>query len=284
MDSLAHTDPLFLIADQALLDRFLKTARIDRYRDRGDHLIAELCAVLSRIPYENLTKIIKSDTVITSGSARRLPDEVIRDYLHYGTGGTCFSLTAAFVAVFNALGIEAHPILGDRHYGPDTHCALTFFRDTGLFLLNPGYLIHEPIRLPATEPVTVSTGFNTLELAPLEAGRKVDLSTVVDHNRRYRLTYKISPVDGQTFGRAWDYSFTWEMMTYPVLTRVHHGTHHYLQGNRLRIRDNERTTRRILSPDEQYAYITDLLGINRRIVTQAFSKVSHGTDESPLSD
>lgn len=268
-----HTDPHLLIKDQAVLARFLRVFHIDPDIDHGEILLAKLCNAFSSIPYENLTKIIKSDTVISAGSAKRFPDEVIRDYLDYGTGGTCFSLTAAFIAIFNALGIEAHPILGDRRYGTDTHCALVFSHDADLLLLDPGYLIHTPVRLPTRAPVTISTGFNTIELCPQAAGRKVDLMTIVKNDRRLRLTYKVTPVDGQTFGRAWERSFAWEMMTYPVLTRYSNGVHYYLQGNRLRIRENNQTTKHVLSPGEEHDFITKTLGIKTNIITQALSVV-----------
>lgn len=268
-----HTDPHFLLADQAVLTHFLRVFQIDPNFDRGEPLITKLCTAFSKIPYENLTKIIKSDMVISTGSAKRLPDEVISDYLHYGTGGTCFSLTATFIAILNALSIEAHPILGDRRYGSDTHCALVFSQDSDLLLLDPGYLIHTPTRLPTVTPVSISTGFNTIELIPHEAGRKVDLVTIVKNDRRFRLTYKINPVDGPTFGRAWERSFAWEMMTYPVLTRYTNGVHYYLQGTMLRIRDGEKTTKHTLSPDEQYDFVSKTLGINTNIITQAFSVV-----------
>ncbi|MBD3305574.1 hypothetical protein GF339_04250 [candidate division KSB3 bacterium] len=272
-----HPDPHLTIQDQALLHRLLHRAGIDLSRDRDNPLIAKLCALFSQMPYENLTKIIKSETVISAGSAKRLPDELIRDYLHYGTGGTCFSLTAALVAIFNAVGIDAHPILADRHYGPDTHCALVFVQDTELFLLDPGFLIHQPAPLPTTTPGIFSSGVTTIELAPHDAGQKVELSTIFKANKRLRLTYKVSPVDGQTFGRAWERSFAWEMMTYPVLTRCSSGVHHYLQGNVLRIRQPERTTKQVLAPEEQYAYIRHTLGIDTQIITHAFSVITHGT-------
>ncbi len=268
-----HTDRHFLVTDQALLTRFLRIFHIDADRDRGDMLLAKLCTTFSNIPYENLTKIIKSDTVISTGSAKRLPDEVIADYLRYGTGGTCFSLTAMFIAIFNALGIEAHPILADRRYGADTHCALVFSQDADLLLLDPGYLIHAPVRLPTMTPVTISTGFNTIELCPQEAGRKVDLMTIVKNDRRFRLSYNVNPVDAQTFGRAWERSFAWEMMTYPVLTRCRNGVHYYLQGDMLRIREKEQSSKHKLSPREQYDVMSKTLGINTNIITQAFSVV-----------
>ena len=269
-----HTDPLLTIADQAVFAEFCRRAQIQMPLEHEGVLMAKLCAALSRIPYENLTKIIKADDVINPGSAKRLPDEVIRDYLHYGAGGTCFSLTAACIAIFNACGIEAHPILADRHYGVDTHCALVFPQESGLMLLDPGYLIHEPIRLPTAAPVTLTHGFNTLELAPRNAGQIVELFTVVNNSRKSRLTYKVTLLDGAEFGRAWERSFAWEMMTYPVLTRKCHGVHQYLQGNNLRIRDEARTTKLALTPEQEYDFISQTLGIHPTIIKQAFAIVS----------
>ncbi len=268
-----HADPHFLVADQTVLHQFLRVFHINPNIAQGESLLAKLCMAFSKIPYENLTKIIKSDTVISASSAKRFPDEVIRDYLHYGSGGTCFSLTAAFIAIFNAQGIEAHPILADRHYGTDTHCALVFSENAELRLLDPGFLINTPSRLPTTDPVTISTGFNTIELRPHDAGRKFELLTIAINSKRSRLTYKVNPVDGPTFGRAWERSFAWEMMTYPVLTRYNNGIHYYLQGNLLRIREHGHTTKHTLSPDAEHDFMTKTLGINPNIIMQAFKVV-----------
>lgn len=269
LQHIVHTDPHLSLQDETILARFLSYARIDPAVEQKGMILEKLCRAVAEMPYENLTKIIKSDEIVNPGSSKRLPDEVLRDFLEYGSGGTCFSLTAAFVALFNASGFEAHPILADRHYGVDTHCALVLVQNAELLLLDPGYLIHTPIRLPTLTPVTVSTSFNTLELAPRDAGQKVDLITIVNTDRRPRLTYKIALVDGQTFGRAWERSFAWEMMTYPVLTRYSNGVHYYLQGNQLRIRDQQRTTRRTLSPEERQAVMCQTFGLNKRIVAKA---------------
>ncbi len=226
------------------------------------------------MPYENLTKIIKAGEGLQAGHAKRLPDTVIRDYVQHGTGGTCFSLTAACIAILDACGFGAYPLLADRHYGSDTHCAVMFSHNARLLLLDPGYLIHQPIRLPTVEPVTITSGFQTLELCPHDAGRRVELFTIANNNRRSRLTYKVAPVDGPTFGRAWERSFTWEMMTYPVLTRFADGVHHYLQGEQLRIRTDGRTTRQTLSANDEYVFISKTLGIDPTIIKQAFSVLS----------
>jgi arylamine N-acetyltransferase len=234
MNNITHDAPWLTISN-GILEKFLTKCNIDRSIGKI-LLVDKIAAAFSSIPYENLTKIIKTDAMVNPVSSMRHPDELIGDYLRWGTGGTCFSLTAAIIAVYNALGIETHPVLADRHYGPDTHCGLIIVRADGLLLLDPGYLLFVPTLLPREKSVSVNTGYNTIELVPLDNGEKMEFYTVVKGNRKLRLVYKIKPVDAIVFAKAWEHSFLWEMMTYPVLTRVSAGQHMYLQGDKLAIR------------------------------------------------
>ncbi len=116
---------------------------------RGEDDVASLETVakaFSTIPYENLTKIINW---ASSGRtvAKRLPRDVISAHVEQGAGGTCFSLTAALLHILRSLGWRAEPILADRHYGQNTHCALVVWVDGTPHLLDPGYLIVKPIPL-----------------------------------------------------------------------------------------------------------------------------------------
>ena len=229
------------------------------------------------VPYENLTKIIKSDTLVNPRSALRFPGEVLSDHLAWGTGGTCFSLTAAIIAVFDALGIEAQPLLADRHYGCDTHCGLVVTHENALLLIDPGYLFFVPTPLPETTVTTVVLGYTTIELCPLDGGRRVELVTVVRGSRKVRLTYKRTPIDPETFVRTWEASFAWEMMTYPVLTRCTAGQHLYMQGGSVLVRTPEKTVRRTLDHAEQVAFIGSEMGISGEIIRKAWGVIRHGT-------
>lgn len=268
-------DAKWLSVSQDILTRFFERCGIDKTL-HSSILIYRIAEVFSRIPYENLTKIIKTDSMVTPSSSMRYPDELIGDYLKWGTGGTCFSLTAAIVAVYNAVGIESYPLLADRHYGPDTHCGLMMVIPEGLMLLDPGYLLFTPVLLPREKPVSVVTSYNTIELVPLQNGEKVEFYTMVKGNRKLRLVYKVKPVDPSRFARAWEESFKWEMMTYPVLTRVTAGEHLYIQGKDLSIRTSAGTKRSKLDPDLQLKYIVENIGISKEIIIKAFGVMKHG--------
>jgi arylamine N-acetyltransferase len=271
-----HDAPIFRIADKGLLDRFCQRYGIDPFSPESDRIVS-IARAFSSLPYENLTKIIKADAVVGPRSAMRLPDEVIGDHLRWGTGGTCFSLTAALIAVYNALGIGAQPLLADRHYGTNTHCGMALQRGTEApLLVDPGYLLFVPTPLPTLAAVSVPLGYTTIELLPLDGGNRIDLVTIVRGSRKVRLTYKRAFVDPETFERAWISSFAWEMMTYPVLNRTTAGQHLYLQGDTLAVRSSEKTTRSVLDPSGQIDFIGKAMGISRDIVLKAWEVTRHG--------
>jgi hypothetical protein len=271
-----HDAPWLSIRDQDILRRFLATFAIDPGLPK-DQLVLRIALSFKSVPYENLTKILKADRVISARSAMRYPDEVIGDFLKWGTGGTCFSLTAALAAILDSLEIEAYPILADRSYGPDTHCGLIMPGKNGeLLLLDPGYLLFAPMPVPRDGPVFFDTEFNRIELLPCAGGTRLELYTIVKNNGKLRLTFKVEPVSDEAFGKAWEQSFAFEMMTYPVLTRHANGCHQYLQGNVLAVRDEHRTQRVTLTPDKQIEFIARTAGMDRAVVTRALEVVNYG--------
>jgi hypothetical protein len=92
-----YTDPHFTITDQAILTQFLRLAQVDPLHDHEDLILAKLCAAFAHIPYENLTKIIKADAVISSDSAKRLPMKCCEIICTLVPAAPVF-MTAAFIA------------------------------------------------------------------------------------------------------------------------------------------------------------------------------------------
>lgn len=260
--------PLDPRGDPELARRFL-----DHFGLCGDasprERLRSVAAAFSRLPYENLTKIIKQAEHGAPRAARRLPREVLADHLACGAGGTCFSLTAALLQIVRALGWAAEPLLADRRYGADTHCGLTIWIDGRPHLLDPGYLILDPIPLDADGPTRVRTEFNELLLSPTADGRGLELATVDRGQTKYRLTFKTTPADCGQFLCAWDASFAWDMMRYPVLSQVRAGRQLYLQGRRFQTRDRDAVRRHELQTAELDAQIARAFGIAPQVVARA---------------
>jgi arylamine N-acetyltransferase len=262
-------NPLEPPSDRRLLQAFLRHFRIAEGTEPLA-LLNEVVSHFSRLPYENLSKIIRYAENGNAVAAREEPQEILAGYLRSGTGGTCFSLTAALLHLVRALGLPAEPILADRSYGPDTHCALLVWVNGVPQLLDPGFLLVRPVDLPRDGERRVATAFHDVILSP-RGDRKIDLSTVDQQGRRHRLTFKADPVDAAEFLRAWDASFDWDMMTYPVLTRVEGDRQQYLRGRYHQVRCRGSVVRAELANDDLAAEISTRFGIAVDVVARALS-------------
>lgn len=236
-----------------------------------EELLRRVVRAFATIPYENLTKIIRDEASGNAERARRRPAEVLSDHIVFGAGGTCFSLTATLIHLLRSLGWECEPILADRRYGANTHCALLVWIEDKPHLLDPGYLILEPVPLQAAVPIRVHNSFNRLLLAARREDRKLDLFTVQNQSRTLRLTYKVEPVDAAEFLRVWDESFDWDMMKYPLLTRVDGGCQIYLRGNRFQVRSVDGVRSQQVSRDLMVDRIVQDFGISGAVAARALS-------------
>ena len=273
MSALTPDNPLAEPADRAVLEAFLAHFGIPRDLPPRE-LLRRTIAAFARLPYENLTKIIKHDACGSAEPSRRAPLEVVTDHRSWGAGGTCFSLTATLVHLVRALGWRAEPLLADRRYGPDTHSALVVWLDERPHLVDPGYLIVDPIPLDVPATQRIATSFNQLVLTPRDGGERLELSTVQNGSATYRLTFRTQPVDAGQFLRAWDASFAWDMMQYPVLTRADQSGQTYLQGRRLQHRTQAGVERQELSDDELITRIAAEFGIAREVARRALTVLS----------
>lgn len=207
-------------AAEAFVDHF---GIVPKAADRD--LLVALGAAFARLPYENLTKLLRKFEREAGEDPRRLPAEVVSDHLALGAGGTCFSLTRLFSAVLARFGYSSRPVLCDMRHRPDNHCALLVESEEGPLLLDPGYLIHEPVLLregalnkPDSRLVRAAEG-------------SFDLTTYGAF--RYRL--KTAEVDDSHFDRVWRASFDWTMMNDVHITSAEEDGYAYVHGHKVRL-------------------------------------------------
>ncbi|OQA62333.1 MAG: N-acetyltransferase [bacterium ADurb.Bin270] len=171
-----------------------------------------LARLFHRMPYENLTKIARFAEVSDPELRPRMPDIVLAEHMEYGAGGTCFSLTYFFDQILTGLGYETIRVFCDRSYGPDTHCALIVSLGSDRYLVDPGYLMEAPVRVPKTGYASQSGRSGKIFLERLGETSQLLLVTESAEKRRVRYKLKDVAVEESLFLKKWIDSFEWAMM------------------------------------------------------------------------
>ena len=86
--------------------------------------IQDICDKLSKVTYENLTKIIRLESTGSSTAAQKLDDSFQNDVDAWMGGGTCFSMTWHLYQVFRDMGLSPRLVMGHKRKERNIHCAL----------------------------------------------------------------------------------------------------------------------------------------------------------------
>lgn len=169
--------------------------------------ILDLCDKLSKVTYENLTKIIRLNATGSATAARNLDDSDQNDIDTWMGGGTCFSMTWHLYQSLRDMGLNPRLVMGHKRIEKNIHCALILPDETGelfaqrasclssaatplsslaprtsslaprtSYLFDPGYLIFDPLPIPEPAPFGTGEAFfplvpNCVRLVRTSAGR-----------------------------------------------------------------------------------------------------------------
>jgi arylamine N-acetyltransferase len=228
---------------------------------------------LAALPYENLSKIVAHHEAGPGRSREGALDfsaSWLEDHLRTGLGGTCFALTHWLKLKLDALGFSTAYLMADKRIEANIHCGLVFERDGRAWLLDPGYLIFEPLPLPQGGlSVEAFLSPNAVRVEDVPHAGAWRLWTGPRGALKHRFDFRKEPVDAAEFQRHWEASYSWPMMNYPVLNRVKDGTQYYLQKDNLLVRTAEAGTMRKLTAIELRAAAVDVFGLPRGLVEEA---------------
>jgi arylamine N-acetyltransferase len=223
-----------------MLDRYSNTPVVSQFLKHFNiqkntpslNLLKSITHAFSQIPYENITKIIKKRD---HNPSFRLPDELFEGFLAHETGGTCFSLTFFLYHLISQCGFIAYPIMAHRSYGTNTHCALVVIMENRRYLLDPGFLVDQPILMDSHVTVTTHTRFNILVLSPNQPTGNYTMATVQNGQQKERYQFEDDPVSWEGFEKHWHDSFNWSGLNQPVITKVVGDKQIYVRGKHARI-------------------------------------------------
>ena len=189
----------------------------------------------SKIPYENLSKIVKT---AGGGDPRihfRLPDELMRDHVDYRLGGTCFSLTFFLETLLTHLGYSCYKVMADMQAGRNIHCAVVVTEPSGTLLVDPGYGLNRPVLLNRDHPVRFLSRHGGVEVVYEPASDQFHLFTYMARERKWRYSFADRAVSDEDFERFWVESFSKPTLNQICLYKVTQQGRLYLHRHHLRV-------------------------------------------------
>jgi arylamine N-acetyltransferase len=228
--------------DPAMLNPFLHTSGVTAFqkffsvvpKNADIHYLREILSHFSKFPYENLSKIIKHSQETEYLRKIRFPLEVMEDYSRSRLGGTCFSLTFFLETILVHAGYRCYPVMADMKWSPNSHCAVIVFIGEGKYLVDPGYLLGQPMQMTVDKPRVYDSEFTGVELIHLPESEVYEVYTFnkTETKRRYR--FQDHPCAPAEFLCHWMSSFSWNSMHGLCLTRAERGKLIYIHKNFMR--------------------------------------------------
>ncbi len=253
--------------------------------------ILELCNRLSTVTYENLTKIIRLESAGSATRARNLDDSFQNDVDSWMGGGTCFSMTWHLYQAFRDMGLSPRLVMGHKRKEKNIHCALVLpevsFAPQSQpkagdliphtsYLFDPGYLIFDPLPLPAPQPFGSGEAFfplvpNCVRLVRPAADALELWTGGAGGPMKLRFEYPLEGVSVEEFKQRWSESFYREMMTYPVLNRLdrERGVQYYYQKGNLVIRDKDGSRMERIPEELRVEKLSEIFHISPDLVDRA---------------
>lgn len=235
---------------------------------------------LSALPYENLSKIVafhhgggdlravEKALDLSAGWLERARD--------IGAGGTCYSLTWWLARRLREAGYASSFLLADKGKALGIHCGLRLDWEGRGHLLDPGYMIFDPLPLPgAGLSATLWSSPNEviLEDTVTDRGRVWRLASGPKGAPKWRFDFRQASASEAEFLAAWEASYGFPMMGYPVLNRVRDGTQYYLQKRSLLVRRPGGSEMRKLSREEMLQAMEGVFGLPGALAREALEIV-----------
>ncbi len=260
--------------------------------------VVDLCNQISNITYENLTKIIRLEQTGSATGARKLDDSDQNDIDSWMGGGTCFSMTWHLYQALTDMGFKPRLVMGHKRKERNIHCALILpdldalssnalypkaTEESDLiahtsYLLDPGYLIFDPLPMPLPQPFGSGEAFFPLSPNCVRLVRptleSMELWTGgAGAPMKLRFEYPVEGVSVEEFKQHWNESFYREMMTYPVLNRLDRekGIQYYYQKGNLVVRNATGSQMTKIEPADRVQTLSDIFKLSPDIIERALN-------------
>ncbi|MBN2105353.1 arylamine N-acetyltransferase [bacterium] len=251
------------------VDIFFKYFQVPKRSPSLDYL-SEILLCYSHLPYENLSKIIKHKNQMEWTDKIRLPEEVMDDHMHFRFGGTCFSLTFTLETILSLAGFVCYPIMADMKWRPNSHCALIVIWKGDKYLIDPGYLLNQPMRLNGAKPRVLHSEISGVEVIYRPSEDYYHLYTFNKDQTKWRYRFRDIIVSRQEYFALWLDSYHWNSMHGLLLTKTKKGCMVYVHKTFMR-ETTFKSKKNINIKHDYHQAIHDTFGIDKIKVEEALA-------------
>lgn len=249
------------------VDEILEALDLSRAEPGLGFLEALFSRFVSRVPFENASKILRNAAESDPARKPRRPETFWREHLETGSGGTCFARVEAFRELAVSLGFPARRALGRVRLDFD-HAALFVERDGRTFLCDIGYPL--PFVVPA-EPGDYDGAGATLAVLRTDRGIRVGFPDAGPGEPR-SIDIFDQEVSDEELERAWRATFGQgaHFLSGVKLQVVRDGRTVSFAGGEVRVVDRHSTLRvPLLAARSQR--LAEIYGVDASVLDQAFA-------------
>ncbi len=214
----------------------------------------------AKLPYENISKIIKLNRHFLSIERIRLPEEVMEEYVRHNLGGTCFSLSWFLQSILLQLGYHSQIFMADMGSRTNVHCGLIVHLQGAQYLVDPGYLLTRTMEIHPDRSRIYETSHTGVEIKFDRARERYGLFTFDRQVKKLRYTFKDRPTPLEEFLQHWLGSFYQGMMHGICLTQLRPEGLVYLHDNYLQVATPDGKRKRRLK-EEYPRVVSELFAI-----------------------
>ena len=232
---IANLDPLSHKASVSLFFSFFELGR----QKPNMRFLEKLMTHYAKLPYENISKLVKLQNNYRSPNRIRLPEEVMAGYVDNHLGGTCFSLTFFLYAILCECEFLCYPVIAHMQRGPNSHCALVLLMQDKKYLIDPGYLLNQPLQIHKDVSRFFRTEHTGVETLFDPENESYSLSTFHGGNKKFRYTFKDAPLSMQEFMLHWLDSFYWPGMRGICLSQLNQSGMVYVHNDFVQVQNEQ---------------------------------------------
>jgi arylamine N-acetyltransferase len=190
-----------------------------------------ILAGIRKIPYENITKIFR----LTLSSKKRPRDFslLLKENRELFRGGTCFSLSNTIIQLLRNNNISANAVIGKMERETFPHFFVIVDINNEKYIVDPGFMIHEPIRLTKNKQMEFSTSI-TKYLLKYNNEKYYELYSIKNNKKKFRYKFSLSPITDDEFKKYWIRSF--DYINKIVASQIVDGKHIFISSDYVQIR------------------------------------------------